>query len=114
MGAIDMSNFYIHNDLKEYQYMKFHISMIPQEIIDECNLQDIGGFRVQVSFFECVRYLATRKILEKLLRIESHHHDNGNVSNRTSMGIDLFNTNLLDEILILVRLIGTKSSSEFW
>jgi hypothetical protein len=24
----------------------------------------------------------------------SHHHDNGNVSNRTSMGIDLFNTNL--------------------
>jgi hypothetical protein len=39
-----------------------------------------------------------RKILLKLLRIEtenySHHHDNGNVSNRTSMGIDLFNTNL--------------------
>jgi hypothetical protein len=28
----------------------------------------------------------------------SHHHDNGNVSNQTSMGIDLFNTNLLDEI----------------
>jgi hypothetical protein len=41
MGAIDISNFYIHNDLKEYQYMRFHISMIPQEIIDEYNLQDI-------------------------------------------------------------------------
>jgi hypothetical protein len=40
-GAIDISNFYIHNDLKEYQYMRFHISMIPQEIIDEYNLQDI-------------------------------------------------------------------------
>jgi hypothetical protein len=41
MGAIDILNFYIHNDLKEYQYMRFHISMIPQEIIDEYNLQDI-------------------------------------------------------------------------
>jgi hypothetical protein len=29
-----------------------------------------GGFRVHVSFFECARYLATRKILLKLLRIE--------------------------------------------
>jgi hypothetical protein len=44
------------------------------------------------------QYLATRKILLKLLRIESHHHDNGNPFNRTSMGIDLFNTNLSDEI----------------
>jgi hypothetical protein len=41
MGAVDISNFYIHNFLKEYQNMRFHISMIPQEIIDECNLQDI-------------------------------------------------------------------------
>jgi hypothetical protein len=75
-----------------------------------------GWFRVELSFFDrvdrgarvtCVtiptaRYLATRKILMKLLRIEienySHHHDNGNVSNRTSMDIDLFNTYLLDEI----------------
>jgi hypothetical protein len=30
----------------------------------------LGGFRVQVSFFECAQYLATRKILLKLLRIE--------------------------------------------
>jgi hypothetical protein len=48
------------------------------------------------------QYLATTKIPLKLLRIEienySHHHDNGNVSNRTSMDIDLFNTYLLDEI----------------
>jgi hypothetical protein len=36
-----------------------------------------------------------RKIPSKLLRIEienySHHHDNGNVSNRTSMDTGLFN-----------------------
>jgi hypothetical protein len=30
------------------------------------------------------------------------------------MGIDLFNTNLKDEIWILVHLIGTKSSGVFW
>jgi hypothetical protein len=57
------------------------------------------------------QYLATRKILEKLLRIESHHHDNGNVLNQTSMDIDLFNTNLPDE---MVRLIGEKSFGVFW
>jgi hypothetical protein len=38
----------------------------------------------------------------KILRIEmknySHHHKNGNVLNRSSMDIDLFNTNLSDEI----------------
>jgi hypothetical protein len=67
-----------------------------------------GWFRVELSFFDCVdrganvtrvtiptaRYLATRKILKKFLRIKSHHHDNGNVSNRTSMDTGLFNTNL--------------------
>jgi hypothetical protein len=49
-------------------------------------------FRLELSFFErfdrgarvtrvtmpTARYLATRKILKKLLKIESHHHDNGN------------------------------------
>jgi hypothetical protein len=44
------------------------------------------------------QYLATRKILKKFLRIESHHRDSWNVSNRTSMGTDLFSTNLSDEI----------------
>jgi hypothetical protein len=41
LGTIDISNFYIQNYLKDYQYMRFHISMIPQEIIDEYNLNDI-------------------------------------------------------------------------
>ena len=39
--AIDLSNFYIQNDLEDYQYIRFHISMIPQEIIDEYNLKSI-------------------------------------------------------------------------
>jgi hypothetical protein len=41
LGTIDISNFYIQNYLKDYQYMRFHISMIPQEIIDEYNLTNI-------------------------------------------------------------------------
>jgi hypothetical protein len=51
-----------------------------------------GGFPPvlgAISYY--ARYLATRKIVLELLRIESHHHDNGNPFNRTSMGIDLFN-----------------------
>jgi hypothetical protein len=58
-----------------------------------------GVFRVvlgAISYY--ARYLATRKILLKLFRIESHHHDNGNVSNQTSMDTGLLNINLLDEI----------------
>jgi hypothetical protein len=51
------------------------------------------GARVTRVTMATARYLATRKILRKLLRIESHHHDNdnGNISNRTSIDIDLFN-----------------------
>jgi hypothetical protein len=41
LGTIHISNFYIQNYLKDYQYMRFHISMIPQEIIDEYKLNDI-------------------------------------------------------------------------
>ena len=36
--AMDISNFYIQTDLKEYQYIQFPINMIPQDIIDEFNL----------------------------------------------------------------------------
>jgi hypothetical protein len=76
----------------------------------------VGVLRLELSFFDCfdrdarvtrvtmptARYLASRNILWKLLRIKienySHQHDNGNASNQTSMGINLFNTNLPDEI----------------
>jgi hypothetical protein len=46
----------------------------------------------------------TRKIsynrnpVKNSFQILSYHHKNGNLLNRTSMDIDLFNTNLLDEI----------------
>ena len=39
--SIDISNFFIQTDLEDYQYIRFHISMIPQEIIDEYNLTEI-------------------------------------------------------------------------
>ena len=39
--SIDISNFYIQTNLKEFQYIRFHIGMIPQEIIDEYNLTTI-------------------------------------------------------------------------
>lgn len=35
--SIDISDFYIQMDLNNYQYLCFHISIIPQEIIDEYN-----------------------------------------------------------------------------
>ena len=40
-AAIEIFNFYIHNDLDDYQYLRFEIKMIPQEIIDEYNLETI-------------------------------------------------------------------------
>ena len=39
--AMDILNFYIHNDFKDYQYMQFAMNEIPQEIIDEYNLKTI-------------------------------------------------------------------------
>ena len=39
--ATDISNFYTQNDLQDYEYMRFHIDMIPQEVIDEYNLMSI-------------------------------------------------------------------------
>ena len=39
--AMNISNFYTHNDLQDYQYMKFAMSEISQEIIDEYNLKTI-------------------------------------------------------------------------
>jgi hypothetical protein len=54
-----------------------------------------GGFRVELSFFECVAEVRDSPNSFKIL---SHHDDNGNVLNITSMDIDLFDTNLLDEI----------------
>ena len=37
----DVKNFYLNNDLPEPEYMKLHINIITQEIIDEYALQKI-------------------------------------------------------------------------
>ena len=37
----DVKNFYMNNDLPEPEYMKFHLHIIPQEIIDEYALHDL-------------------------------------------------------------------------
>ena len=39
--SIDISNFFIQTALDDYQYIRFHINLIPQEIIDEYNLTTI-------------------------------------------------------------------------
>ena len=38
--TIDISNMYLNTPLQDYQYMRFNIKMIPQEVIDHYNLQD--------------------------------------------------------------------------
>jgi hypothetical protein len=58
-----------------------------------------GEVPLEPVFFECVAEVHDSPEFLKILRIEfSHHHDNGNVLNRTSMDIGPFITNLLDEI----------------
>ena len=37
--TINISNMYLNTPLQEYQYMRFNISMVPQEVIDHYNLQ---------------------------------------------------------------------------
>jgi hypothetical protein len=64
-----------------------------------------GGFPLEPVLSELVMEVRDNSRQEKflkILRIEmknySHHNDNGNIMNRSSMDIDLFNTNFLDEI----------------
>ena len=38
--TIDISNMYLNTPLEEYQYMRFNINMIPQEVIDHYKLQN--------------------------------------------------------------------------
>ena len=39
--AMDILNFYIQNDLKDYQFIRFTMYMIPQDIIDEYYLTTV-------------------------------------------------------------------------
>ena len=77
--SMDISNFYIQTDLQDYQYMRFHINMIPQEIIDEYNLTEIvepdgwcyaeirkAMYGLQESFF------LANKELKQILALEGY------------------------------------------
>ena len=71
-----------------------------------------------VTFVTACDTLQHRKLL-KILRIEMenypHQHENGNVLNWTSVGINLFNINLPERIIwMLVLFIGTKTSGWIW
>ena len=37
----DVSNFYLNNDLQDPEYMKLHLDVIPQEIINKYSLHDL-------------------------------------------------------------------------
>jgi len=38
--TMDISNMYLNTPLKDFQYMRFHIDLIPEEVIEEYNLWD--------------------------------------------------------------------------
>jgi hypothetical protein len=73
-------------------YLKFEGAMVSM----------ISRFPPELTFLEHVAEVRVSQKFLKILRIEmknySHHLDNGNVLNRTSRDIDLFNTNLLDKV----------------
>jgi len=37
--TMDISNMYLNAPLKDFQYMRFHIDLIPEEVIEEYNLR---------------------------------------------------------------------------
>ena len=39
--ALDISNMYLNTHLKDFQYMKFRLNIIPQDVIDQYNLLDL-------------------------------------------------------------------------
>ena len=54
--TIDIRNFYINTPLDHYEYMRMHISEIPQEIIDKYNLLEKVNdgwiyFRIKMAIY---------------------------------------------------------------
>jgi len=41
-ATLDIKDFYLNSKLKEYEYMKMHISLIPQEFINTYNLSELA------------------------------------------------------------------------
>ena len=77
--AIDISNFYIQNDQEEFQYIRFAMDRIPQEIIEEYNLTTIvhedgycyGEFRKAMYGFQESGYRANIE-LKRILGLEGY------------------------------------------
>ena len=77
--AIDITNCYTHNNFKDYQYMRFAMSEIPQEIIDEYNLKTIvhedrycyTGIRKAIYGLREAGFIANVK-LKRILRLEKY------------------------------------------
>ena len=38
--TMDISNMYLNTPLKDLQYMRFHVDLIPEVVINEYNLRD--------------------------------------------------------------------------
>ena len=52
--TMDISNMYLNMPLKDFQYRRFHIDLIPEEVIEEYNIRDkvdrtnnMGGYTVK-------------------------------------------------------------------
>jgi hypothetical protein len=66
--------------------------------------KDVVAFPLKVRsrslwhFLNASQRCGIAQIIKNSSKILSYRHDNGNVLNRTSMDIDLLNTNLLDKI----------------
>ena len=78
--AINIVNFYIQTDLPDYQYMRFHKSMIPANIIDAYNsttMMDDKGCCYYAEICKCIYrlkeagYLANIK-LKGVLAIDGY------------------------------------------
>ena len=59
-ATLDIKDFYLNSKLKEYEYMKMHISLFPQEFINAYNLNDLvdenGFIYIEIRGGVCVDY----------------------------------------------------------
>ena len=81
--TIDISNMYLNTHLDRYEYMKFHLKDLPQEVIDEYDLlakADEKGWcyceiRKAIYGLKQSGFLAHQQ-LENTLRAEDYTHHN--------------------------------------
>ena len=77
--TIDIGNFYTNTPMDRYEYMKMHISKIPQEVIDEYNIMpklDNGFvyFRIKKAIYGLPQSGAlAHKMLAKILNKDGYY-----------------------------------------